>query len=391
MRGLRGALLAVVLAFGLATAPAGAVSVSVTGPPQTVYDWGTMRCFAQDAPDIPTRAFRDAAGQTQLTLAPIGGLPATRMIGPNLDNLTHDCTQVFTSSFNPLFSDYDDSEWLGSTYTPDGQDVFALIHSEYHGTEHPGYCSDIFGNCRPNTVTFARSTNGGALYTQAAPPQQLVAALPYRYVPGDGRYGYFAPSNIIEKDGFYYSFIDADEYKLQHDGACLMRTRTLSDPDSWRAWDGNGFDVRFVDPYRESVEPLASHVCTIVSPKQLGAISRSVVWSTYLNKYVMVGKAVTWVDSVGGVAPAFYYSLSDDLIHWTKREVLMIVEDGTTWQCGDPEILNYPAFLDPDSTDRNYNTMDQSAYVYAVASRHENCIGVNSKRDIVRIPIQWSQ
>ena len=67
----------------------------------------------------------------------------------------------------------------------------------------------------------------------------------------------------------------------------------------------------------------------------------------------------------------------------------MRVETAATWQCGDPEPAAYPSFIDPSSTDRNYNTMDQTAYVYMTTFRRENCIATN-KRDVMRMPIEFT-
>ena len=74
--------------------------------------------------------------------------------------------------------------------------------------------------CRYNTVTFARSTNGGAA-TAALTAHHLVAALPYRYVPATAGCGYFAPSNIIEKDGWFYNMLLlSSAYHKQHKAGC---------------------------------------------------------------------------------------------------------------------------------------------------------------------------
>ena len=57
------------------------------------------------------------------------------------------------------------------------------------------------------------------------------------------------------------------EYRDQSAGVCLMRTQTLGDPKSWRAWDGEGFNVRFIDPYRDSAQALSP-------PRVRGALAR---------------------------------------------------------------------------------------------------------------------
>ena len=382
--------MAVLLSFAMGPSTTGAVTLSITGPEQMVYDWDTMHCTLDisDAPDIPARAFRDALGRTQVT---IGG-PNTRMLGSSLDNLTtHDCNKTISWSLNSLPSEYNDAEWIGGTYTLDGQEVFALIHSEYHGSDHAGFCGDSFLKCRFNTVTYAHSTDTGNSYTQPAAPDHLVASVPYRYVPGDARYGYFSPSNIIEKDGWYYDFILVSaEYKEQKGGVCLMRTQTLADARSWRAWDGEGFNAQFVDPYREASEPAGSHVCEPVAPNQLGDLNRSIVYAANIGKYVMVGKTRAFAPSVGAETPGIFYTTSDDLIHWADRQLLMATEDGTTWMCGDQEPLLYPALLDSNSPDRNFDSTDGTLNLYLTKARHENCISVNYKRDMVRYAVQIS-
>ena len=382
-------LLALSLAsFAFAAPAAHAVSVSILGPRETVFDYDTQRCQDFDWPDIPVRAFRDSLDRVQVVTGQ-GSIFNNRLIGPDFDHLTRDCTPLMSNSNNPLPWEYDDAEWLSGLYTPDGQQVYALVHSEYHGFVHPGYCGDEYVECRFNTITFAQSSNRGDSYTQPAPPEQLVASMPYRSVPGDGRYGYFSPSNIVEKDGWFYDMIlVSSKYRKQGGGVCLMRTQNLADPKSWRAWDGEGFNVRFIDPYRDSARALSRHVCQVLSPDELGELNRSVVWSTFLNKWVVTGTSTRYEADLGEVVRGFYFSTSDDLIHWSDRQLLMYVETAATWQCGDPDPAAYPSFVDPDSTDRNFQTIDQHTYLYMTTFRRENCI-TTLKRDLKRIPIRF--
>jgi len=207
------------------------VSVTTTGPLEPVYDYDTQRCLDFDWPDIPVRAFRDSLNRVQVVTGQ-GSIFNNRMIGPDFDHLTRDCTPLMSNSNNPLPSEYDDAEWLSGIYTPDGTQVYALVHSEYHGFVHPGYCGDDYVECRFNTITFAQSSNRGDSYTQPPPPQHLVASMPYRSVPGDGRYGFFSPSNIVEKDGWFYDMIlSSVKYRRQAGGVCLMRTQDLADSE----------------------------------------------------------------------------------------------------------------------------------------------------------------
>ena len=79
-------------------------------------------------------------------------------------------------------------------------------------------------------------------------------------------------------------------YRAQRAGVCLMRTQNLDDPKSWRAWDGDGLQrARFIDPYRESGEPVTAHVCEPMANGEIGELNRSITYNTFLDKYVAVG------------------------------------------------------------------------------------------------------
>ena len=56
----------------------------------------------------------------------------------------------------------------------------------------------------------------------------------------------------------------AEAFGAQRRGPCLLRRPLGGGAGDWRAWDGRGFTVRFVDPYREDVVDPARHVCAPV-------------------------------------------------------------------------------------------------------------------------------
>src|ERR687888_604668 len=95
--------------------------------------------------------YPDRLGRTQLTIA---SDTSHRMVGPDLDHLTHDCQVTLASDRDPQPSNYSDSDWIAATYALPTGEIYALIHDEYHGAEHVGACpSGVFLKCRWNTMT----------------------------------------------------------------------------------------------------------------------------------------------------------------------------------------------------------------------------------------------
>src|SRR5919109_2512972 len=323
---VRGFLLLVALTSGLllacnASALAytfGEPFVRAIGPEEMVFKHETDACQQDDIPDIPARAFRDASGRTQLLASHYN---TRREIGSDLNNVKHDCGVVLWSDVDGDPSHYNDAEWLHSVYTLDGQTVYGFIHDEYQGWNFDPDCAALTGTpdiqkCWYNAITYATSTNGGESYQQADVPNHLLASVPYQFQKLTGPYGYYSPTNVVQKDGLYYFMILAQPVGAQNRGACLLQTDQagLGDPASWRAWNGTGFAASFINPYTDTTSPPADHVCEPVSQHNLrGMEISSLTYSTYLNKYVLVGAAVKDpAKQIGG----FYVSLSDDLINW---------------------------------------------------------------------------
>ena len=363
-------------------------AVEISGLEETVFDWSQSACAPDDIPDLPARAFRDAQGRVHLIASHYTN---RSMTGPDLDHLTRDCSVIMPSHYNPDPATFDDREWLSSTYTLDGKKVFALVHDEYQGHTHPSRCpSGEYFECWYNAVTLAVSTDGGISFGHAPPPGHLVASIPYPYVPDSGPAGVFGPSNIVHNaaDDHYYALLRVQKYQDQPQGTCVMRTTDLADTKSWRAWDGAGFSVRFIDPYLEADEPPQDHICQPVSHDEIQLMVESLTFNTYLDRYLLVGTAVER-ELDGETVSGIYYSLSDDLIHWTPRELIVEVESRQTYRCGDPDPVAYPSVLDPDSTSRNFETTGRRAYLYFTRFNYESC-NETMDRDLVRVPIRFS-
>lgn len=370
-----------------APSPPPEATLSVVGPEEVVFDWTTDRCDNGDIPDLPARAFRDASGQVNLISTETDN---RRFLGTSLDEaLEHPCATIYASAHDADPAQFTDSEWLASFYTEDGQTVWALIHNEYHGWER-GDCAGVDQfYCWYNTITLAVSTDAGASYRPAVePPGHLVAALPYPYEQGTGAQGLFSPSNIVKgHDGYYYALAKVGAHRTGQQSVCLMRTPDLADPQAWRFWNRTDFDNEFVDPYSDTVETASAHSCRSLDPGDIGAqMIESLTWNTYLERWVLVGISADSID--GREVWGFYYSFSDDLIDWTHRKLL--VEIDLPWTVASPGSdvsYLYPSLLDPSSESRNFETTDDTAYLYYTRN---NAGHASLDRDLVRVPVQFT-
>jgi hypothetical protein len=368
--------------------PSRLAAVGIVGSEETVFSWARDRCEDEDIPDLAARAFRDDRGRVQLISAHFKN---RRFIGRGFDALRHPCEVTMSSGYDPDPARFDDREWLAAPYTLDGETVYALVHDEYQGQQHPGQCpSGEYFSCWYNAITLAVSRDGGSTFEDARPaPGHLVASLPYRYVPDDGVYGLFSPSNIVRSraDGRYYALVAARRYKRQAFGSCLLRTERLDDPGSWRAWDGSGFDLALTSPY--GPDP-PDRGCTPVSPNDIGGMHESLTYNTYLGKYVLVGLSSDTLPGRRGLTSGIYYSVSGDLKDWSRRRLIREVEIPGTYECGDRNPVLYPSLIDHESSSRNFETTGRSPYMYFTRFHYRDCVQTLN-RDLIRVRIEFAR
>jgi hypothetical protein len=365
------------------------------GNASTVFDWTTDKCETVDIPDNPARAFRDGTGTVQLLAS---HLVTRRAVGPDIESVQHQCAVSMDSPKNEDPSVFADFEWLSSPYVmPDGITVMSLLHDEYQGSKHPGHCpSGDYFKCWYNALALGVSHDRGATYTNAsAPPSNLVAAIPYVYTPDAGPSGLRSPSNIIRRsDNRYYAMLAASPTGAQRGGTCVIRTSDLSDPKSWRAWNGTDWSTTFVNPYTDSFDP-AAHVCAPVSVDLIGEMTASLTYSTYLHRYVLL--APGQFDPVNGVQeqPGFYWSMSQDLIHWSAARRFMNGPVPWSHKCSDPDVIQYPSLIDPNSSSPNFETIGSRAdlffSVYHYSSTPDGGCFLALDRDLRRVTIQFDR
>jgi hypothetical protein len=382
-------IVCVLAALGAAQPQAQAQSmptIRVTGEMQTVFRWATDRCATDDFPDSPARAFRGADGRLRLIASHMN---ARVMTGPDLDRMRHDCRVVHAGARNDSPAAHNDRAWILSPYTLDGNTIYALIHNEYQGHLRPAECpSRAYIRCWYNTITWAVSRDGGATFTRPAPPNDLVMSVPYRYAGDTGnRVGYFNPSNVVAHEGHFYALVLTFRFREQEFGVCLIRTDRLDDPKSWRGWDRRGFNVRFVDPYREAVDDPRAHVCAPVGRGNL-------VEAVSLVRHQASG---LWIAVMAATRPAgaertptqgIHASASRDLINWSETVPVFAAQIFRPRACDASTTFTvaYPALIDARSAARNLDTFGAQGWLYMTRFNVREC-QVGSNRDLVRVPI----
>ena len=353
----------------------------VVGPSQVMFDWTTDRCLRWDSPDTPARAWRD---QDQIIM--LAGAEQTRLSwGPSLEEMHRDCRIVHEGAEVDDPAAFDDRTWITSPYIEESGRLTALAHVEYHGHTRPGAClAAAYSPCWWNSIV---ELSANPNFTAEPAGASLVAALPIRYTTTQTRrQGYFNPSNIINRDGYLYAFLFAEDAFPQLRGACLIRRPVGGQPESWRAWDGDGFKISFIDPYRDAAVDPTRHVCVPV-PGVLSTIS-SIVRRSGTDIYIAV-TPMTSRGSDGIERHGIWWMTSTDLIHWTSPNLLLEVPLLWRRDCETDAAYAYPSLIDPDSPTANFETVDEEFWLYLVRIRLDKTCKTGPQRDLVRFPISW--
>jgi hypothetical protein len=379
------------------------VPVSVTfGERELVFDWTTDRCEDLHLPDQPARFVRAADGELVLFDANAPTYYVSR--GADFDSLERACDPpALVSADLQTPKSYENWEWVWAVYR-DGTRWHTLIHNEFHDalapTCKPGDPSP--GNpCWYNSITYAVSTDGAHSFVKPGAPAHTVAPAPRVWVPPppDAPYqrwyaeGYFEPSNIVRgPDDYYYALFRAiprwyvDDYVA---GACSMRTTSLGDPASWRAWNGSSFSLPLTSPYVAGSDVPACEFLDTPDGELMHVVA-SLTYNTYLDRYMAVGEWGQWVDSQTLIC-GFYLSLSTDLIHWSDIQLLARAKTGCedTGGPGAPPMLEpvrvqYPSIIDHADNTTNFERPGRTPYLYY--TRHN----AGLDRDLVRVPLTFT-
>lgn len=292
------------------------VSITITGTAEPVFYYPTDHCQANynqwqrgmlDFPDEPARAFIGADGKVQLLATNSHGLYRS-IGGSTLDTpFKRDCNPILTSQYQnigptSLPSQYENQVWIWSIWADEatrGQQVYALVHNEFHAELNPRYCSSTDKNkCWYSTIISAVSNNAGKTYTTVKNNDQtsLAFATPLSYVNDSGRHGMPNSTSIVKNffdpsDKNYYTLVlsmvcgvnqvtgtsfckntPIDPQKW-HNGMCLYRTATInndtSHPTAWLGYDKTSqkFEIdSSQNPYQKTIKAINKAVCSPILP-----------------------------------------------------------------------------------------------------------------------------
>jgi len=363
------------------------------GPRVAVFDTARDSCELIDIPDAPARAFVDYQGTVHLVSS---HYVMRASLGPALESVKHNCEVAYNSHHDPNPADFDDATWLDSFYSVDGKQIIALGHMEYHGWEHPGECS-LQGNytaaCWYNGDTFHVSKDGGYHFGSFKPPANYILSVPYQYVVNGGPEGYSIDTNVVKAGDWYYAmatgwgwpancFFSTDCFV--YGGAAPIRASDITDPTSWRAWNGQDFSVSFADPYPGPVGNPFEHIFTPIS---------TIAYVNAINFHPASGLFVAtlidpWNNFYG--PPGFYLSTSPDLINWSQPTLVVTIADLLAKEPPGNWSYGYFSLLDPNSSDPNFSTITDHPYLYYVRSDddHGPYVRVLFRQ---KIKLTWSQ
>lgn len=351
---------------------------------EIVFDWNRDRCFDENIPDSPARAFRSATGQVYLYATHYKNVP---LVGPTVDKVRPSCNTLFSAASSSEPEKFDTRIWLQTFYvTNGGKSIYSLGSSDYHGK--------WFNNCTTNkrndrecwasAIVLASSSDGGNSFTIKTPPDHIVARSPQKFSPHAHKtIGFLTTSNVVKSGSYYYSLFNVAAHKRQQGGNCLARTDNLAEPRSWRAWDGNDYTQPL---YTTPVASTDGYSCTTLP--SLPFKVRSLLWHTSSQTYVAVFERTKRIRTPNRrIDVRFSYSTSKDLKEWSNPKDIITLA-GPQGCPRDVVPAAYPSLLDSASMDPNFGTTGNFPYLYYTKFNLKNGCRLTLDRDLVRIPIK---
>jgi hypothetical protein len=326
--------------------------VSVSSEELLIYDSQRDGCTKDDISDAPMRAVRLADGAILGSAA----WATNRLLrGKDFLSLRKQCAQALQSTRNPEPMAFDDWTWLMSFWSDNGKTIHALAHEEFQGHRFPGECeSGKQMLCTYHAVTTFRSDDEGSSFRRVG--KIPIAASRARYNRAANRMtGFRHPSNIILREGFYYTIIEATPEAEQKGGNCLFRTPDIADPTAWTYLTKNGWQPSSYNPYQSDSPPTP---CEVIS--HLNGITWSLLRREATDEFV----ALLTVKSSQPDRVDLALATSKDLVNWSRPTPFHTIVAAWNNVCSEPYRYNYPSIIDPASPSRNFETIGKTALLF---------------------------
>lgn len=350
------------------------------GPAITVFNPKRDACDGHDVADVPLRAWRGADGTIHAFALHFEN---RRMSGKSLLALKVECPVVFRGSGDGDPKKFDDRSWIAATWTPDGKTIHALAHHEFQANEHKGRCRFTeYMKCWWNSVLNIRSEDGGRSFRKVEP--LIAASTPFPQDVEQGRHrGFFNPSNIIAKDGAYYTLIGTTGWNAkpaagglparadQPGGVCLFRSTSPTRGD-WHAYDGKAFSAAFPDPDSRQKPALAACKPIAPFPAPVGGFVRHRPSGTLLAVFQAAAGSP---DGNGGAyaTSGFYLAASRDLVAWSAPTLVLATKTLYDSACGADFLRSYPVLIDENAETRNFEDIGDEALLFYSEMRTSGC------------------
>ncbi len=431
-----------------------AAQVTVVQPvkstPVWTYSFPGTACIATDYSDVPARPFLVGPGNTVLWFASnSSGSFASVGVSSSPDMLASlqrgtaagaGCVSWLPATNYPgsVPGSYNTGLWMVAPFTPDGINIQALVHNEFHGEwASRWFCwlmsQSIYLPCNYWNIVSASSTDGGNSFNPrlGLNAGNLMPAIalgqPYQRPdapqasPANQPQGITAQSNILEINGSYYVLVQQLPYQppapappVAKSGVCLYRAAIPAQPTQplvWLGWgpnsngQGYGYNVAVPTSYPANA---ALPLCQPV----LGVPFRfSWSFNKTLNQLIIIGQdtlsamagkkiSTEGCPSAPGVTTpdsAFVYmtatlSAAGQLGTVTSETCLLLINSIGNWAANlSPTGQAYPSLLDPASPtltagDRNFQYSGAQPYLY-YTQLNAKAAGNGNDRDLVRVPL----
>lgn len=118
-------------------------------------------------------------------------------------------------------------------------------------------------------------------------------------------------------------------------------------------------------------------------------MTESLTFNTALNRYLLIGIAGPVGGDPQGRERGVYFSLSEDLIHWSPRKLILSSPTLHSYKCGSRSPIAYPSLVDPSSRSRMFATTGRHPYLYFTKFRYRAC-QQTPDRDLMRVRLDVS-